>query len=113
MMFLGRLKIGQARSRVETVDPSLCDVMEDLDAIFTKSLSYTRTLMAELTPPVLHELGLPSTFKWLAEQILKQHDLTVKVTVGQEHIALSEDQALLLYQSVRELLMNVVKHAHT
>jgi CheY-like chemotaxis protein len=42
----------------------------------------------------------------------KLHHLTVEVTYAQEHIPLSEDQALLLYQSVRELLINVAKHAH-
>jgi signal transduction histidine kinase/ActR/RegA family two-component response regulator len=113
MMVLGRLKIGQARPRMETADPSLCHMMKDLDDIFTKSLSYTRTLMAELSPPMLSELGLPSTLKWLAEQMPKQHKMTVEVMIAQEHIPLSEDQALLLYQSVRELLINVAKHAHT
>jgi CheY-like chemotaxis protein len=35
----------------------------------------------------------------------------VTVEAGQEELDLPEDQAVLLYQSVRELLFNVVKHA--
>jgi signal transduction histidine kinase len=35
----------------------------------------------------------------------------VDVAVRCESFSLTDDQALLLYQSVRELLMNVIKHA--
>ena len=112
MMAVGRLKIGHARPLMAT-DTPLAQMIEELDDIFTRTLSYTRTLMAELSPPVLHELGLPSALKWLADQAPKQYNLTVEVALTQDQVALPEDQALLLYQSVRELLLNVVKHAHT
>jgi len=112
MLVLGRLKIGQVRSRT-AADASLAHMIEDIDDIFKKSLAYTRTLMAALSPPVLHELGLPSAIKWLADQIFKEYHLTVDVMLPQKHMPLSEEHALLLYQSVRELLMNVVKHAQT
>lgn len=113
MMVLGRLKIGQARFRMAAAGTFASRVVEDIDHIFTKSLSYIRILMAELSPPVLYELGLPSALKWLAEQMPKQHQLTVDLTLGQEHLPLPDDQALLLYHSVRELLLNVAMHAQT
>ena len=39
--------------------------------------------------------------------------LTVEVRPAAEALFLPEDQAILLFQSVRELLYNVLKHAHT
>ena len=39
--------------------------------------------------------------------------MTVTVTVPEAHLQLPEDQALLVFQSVRELLMNAWKHAAT
>lgn len=113
MMVLGRLKIGQARSRITRADAFTSGVIEDIDDLFAKSLSYIRILMAELSPPVLYELGLPSALKWLAEQMPRQHGLTVDLALGREQLALPDDQALLLYHSVRELLLNVVMHAAT
>jgi signal transduction histidine kinase/CheY-like chemotaxis protein len=113
MMVLGRLKIGQARFRMAAADVFASRVIEDIDNIFTKSLSYIRTLMAELSPPVLYELGLPSALKWLAEQMPKQHQLDIDLTLEREDLPLPEDQALLLYHSVRELLLNVATHAQT
>jgi signal transduction histidine kinase len=45
---------------------------------------------------------------------MKKHDMTVQVDVREEPaLSLPEDQCLLLFQSVRELLINVWKHAKT
>ena len=62
--------------------------------------------MAELSPPVLHELGLPTALEWLADQ-MKRHRLTVAVRLGTSELPLTENQAILLFHSVRELLINV------
>lgn len=113
MMVLGRLKIGQIRLEAMAAEGSLSHVIGDLDDIFRKSLAYIRTLMAELIPPVLHELGLPSALKWLAEQTPEQHQLAVEVNLAEERIPLPDDQALFLYHAVRELLLNVARHAQT
>lgn len=112
MLVLGRLKIGQARHQMSSIDLLKAPVIEELDDILCKALVYIRTLMAELSPPVLHELGLPPALKWLAEQ-MHPHNLTVEVQCSQETVLLPEEQAILLYQSVRELLINVAKHAKT
>jgi CheY-like chemotaxis protein len=112
LMVLGRLKVGQTRLRTLS-DPTLATLLDEIDDIFSKALAYTRTLMAELSPPVLRDLGLLAAFTWLAEQFSKQHALTVDLQLPQEHLFVSEDQAFLLYRSVQELLLNVVKHART
>ena len=75
-------------------------------------MTYTRTLVAELSPPVLRDHGLAAGLTWLGAYMHK-HDMTVTVTVPEAHLQLPEDQALLLFQSVRELLMNAWKHAAT
>jgi signal transduction histidine kinase/ActR/RegA family two-component response regulator len=114
MMVLGRLKIGQVRFQGAAADAPIAQVIKGIDDIFSKSLSYIRGLMADLSPLVLYELGLPSALKWLAEQMSTQHHpMTVEVVLGQEHIPMPDDHALMLYHSVRELLLNVVHHART
>jgi signal transduction histidine kinase len=112
MLVLGRLKIGQARQRMTSADSFLVDLINDLDDIFGKSLDYTRTLMAELSPATLRESGLPLALKGLGGQMMK-HGLAVDVHASHDHVPLPDDQAILLYQSARELLLNVVKHART
>src|SRR5262249_42310547 len=84
----------------------------ETEALLSEALTYTRTLVAELSPPVLRDHGLPTGLKWLGEYMQK-HDIAVTVTVMDEPLKLPEDQALLLFQSVRELLMNALKQAQT
>ena len=61
---------------------------------------------------MLRDHGLAAGLKWLGAYMHK-HDMAVTVTVPKAHLQLPEDQALLLFQSVRELLMNAWKHAAT
>jgi anti-sigma regulatory factor (Ser/Thr protein kinase) len=87
--------------------------MEAIDDIFSQSLSYTRTLIADLCPPVLHDLGLQAALQWLADQISHQYPITVDLQVPPGQVVVSEDQAYLLYRAIHELVINVVKHAQT
>jgi len=74
------------------------------------ALTYCRTLMAELSPPVLQQRGLTAGLTWLVDD-MKRRELAVTLDVEQAgNLPLSEDRAVLLFQSVRELLINVAKH---
>ncbi len=105
-----RMKLGQARQSRQASKQS--DLLNDVDQMLDQSLTYTRTLVAQLSPPVLHEFGLAAALKWLGEQMAR-HGLSVTTGVEGEPVALSEEQAVLLFQSTRELLFNVLKHAGT
>jgi signal transduction histidine kinase len=82
----------------------------ETDDALKKSLDYTRTLMAELSPRELLECGLPASLRWLAGQMPK-HGLEVTISISCESLPLSKEHVIMLFQSVRELLMNVAKHA--
>jgi signal transduction histidine kinase len=66
----------------------------------------------ELRPPVLHELGLGGAVASFAEQFGKLHGIPVTVDGDGQPESLDEDARALAFRSVRELLLNVVKHAH-
>ena len=81
-----------------------------VDALLNESLAYTRSLVAQLSPHVLHQFGLIKALLALAEN-MSMHGLTVKIESERDFVPLPENRAVLLYQSVRELLFNVLKHA--
>lgn len=111
-LVLGKFKVGHAKRLMQGL-PDCLEVVKQFDDVLTDALSYTRTLVAELSPPVLREHGLPAGLRWLVEY-MKKHELTVVLTVPEQlQIPLPEDQAVLLFQSVRELLINAAKHART
>lgn len=110
LLVLSRIKLGQAK--LEDVTPSVSQAMTEVQEVMDQALSYTRTLVSQLSPPILNEFGLPMALKWLAEQ-MQQQGLTVSMELDREILSLPEEQSVLLFQSVRELLMNIVKHAGT
>ena len=75
-------------------------------------MTYTRTLISQLSPPALSELGLPMALQWLTEQ-MPERDLSVSLHVKTQIPTIPEDHARLLFQSIRELLVNCVNHAKT
>jgi len=108
MLVLVRLKLGQAKQ-----GPALrsAEMIKQAEEVVNDALTYTRNLVAELSQPVLHEFSLFAALRWLAEQ-MQRYQLHVSVRIEPADIVrLPEDQAVLVFQSVRELLMNAVKHA--
>ena len=111
LLVLGKMKLDQSKRPTQTVEKRDA-LIEEMDAVLSDALAYTRTLVIDLCPPILHEFGLPAALKWLGER-MQRHELTVTVQIDTDDLQLPEDRALLLFQSVRELLMNVVKHARS
>lgn len=71
----------------------------------------TRSLAAQLAPAVLYELGLPAALEWLAEELGRRFGLSVQVQDDETHKPLSQEVRSIVYRAVRELLINVAKHA--
>jgi signal transduction histidine kinase len=69
-------------------------------------------LTFELSPPVLHELGFAAAVEWLGEQMEKVHGFTFAFYNDEEPKPVDEEVGIFLFTSVRELLVNVAKHAN-
>ncbi len=105
------LNLGRAQQN--DLSPKVDQIVKDTQELLNKALDYSRTLMTELSPPVLRDHGLPVGLIWLGEQ-MQHHGLTVTVDVGTvADCSLPDDCTVLLFQSVRELLMNALKHAES
>jgi len=63
--------------------------------------------------PFLHEAGLAAAVEWLARHMEQTCNLNVEVDVDPQAEPESEQIRILLFEAVRELLFNVVKHAAT
>ena len=109
---LSLIGIKLSLAKQQPMQPPLAKIITEAEEVTNKAMTYTRTLMSQLSPPALSESGLPVALQWLSEQ-MQQHDFSVSVQVKTEIPTIPEDQALLLFQSIRELLFNCVKHAKT
>jgi light-regulated signal transduction histidine kinase (bacteriophytochrome) len=72
-----------------------------------------RSLAAQLAPAVLNEIGLSAALDWLGEEMERTFSLRVTVSDDGTPKPLNEDARSIVYRAVRELLINVAKHAGT
>ncbi|MEX2494257.1 MAG: PAS domain S-box protein [Nitrospirales bacterium] len=108
LLVVCRMKLAQATNDAQV--PVLKTKLEEIDIILSDSLTYARTLIAELSPSILYELGLVPALIWLGQQ-MERHGLQVRMQHPDQAIQLPEDQAIFVFQAVRELLFNVIKHS--
>jgi PAS domain S-box-containing protein len=85
--------------------------LDRLIALLTEAIRATRSLTLDLSPPILREEGLRATLEWLALRMQETHGLRVHVEAPARAKVTVPDLRLLLFQLVRELLFNAVKHA--
>jgi len=110
LLALAVMKLSQVKQKTEMVSVGT-DLVNKAQELIIEALNYTRTLVTDLTPPMLHDFGLPTALRWLAEQ-MERHQLSVTIELSeQDDLKLPEEQALLLFQSIRELLINASKHS--
>lgn len=98
-----RLKLaGMAQERME---------LKPVQELIEQAIVDTRSLTFELSPPVLYELGLVAALEWLTRKIHEEHGIQTRFHDDGQPKPLHENFRVVLFQAVRELLVNVVKHA--
>jgi two-component system CheB/CheR fusion protein len=75
------------------------------------AVALTLSLSVDLSPPVLEGEGLAAALGWLATQMQQRHGLTIHIVAAEDVPTPPTDLRVLLFQVVRELLFNIVKHA--
>ena len=106
-------KFSVSHARAGTLDPTSRDAIEQVDQLLGEAIGASRSLTVELCPPILHERGVVPALEWLARHFREKHGLTVEVR--SDHGPEPRDPGVrgFLFESVRELLFNVVKHSGT
>ena len=103
-----QMKIGLLNRRLPDEDQTRV-ILEARD-ILREAAKASQSLAADLHPPVLLDGGLMAGLHWLVRRMMTEHGLEVDVT-GEDASDIPEHISILLFQAVRELLLNVVKHA--
>ena len=93
--------------RSEDVRHAAAEVTDLID----DAIETSRSLTAELSPPILHHGGLVPALEWLVRWMREKHGMRVGLRVSTQIQSAPEEVTVLLFQATRELLFNVVKHA--
>ncbi len=109
MLALTRIKLGVLKNTLSGTVQS--DAVGGIVELIDQSIGYTKSLTFELSPPLLYDIGIEATIEWLAEQMQKQHYILFYCENDGSPKPLTRDVSILLFQTVRELFMNIVKHS--
>ncbi|MFP4144872.1 MAG: PAS domain S-box protein [Phycisphaeraceae bacterium] len=105
-----KMRLGQLCPRG---DERAGEAAEQISRLLDESIEASRTLTAELAPPVLYSAGLTPALEWLGRWMRDRHGLTVHVDADPDAEPSGESLRTMLFGGVRELLFNVIKHAGT
>ena len=85
--------------------------LDEIAGLLEGVVGEMRSLTAQLNPPVLEQLGLVPALEWLAEEMRKTYALEVVLEDDAASKPLDSVTASILFRAVRELLINVARHA--
>ncbi len=84
---------------------------DEINSLIDQSIQDIRSLTFQLRPPVLATAGLEAALRWLGEDFRANFGLQVDLVADEEPKPLAFEISSLLFQAVRELLLNVAKHS--
>ncbi len=96
----------------KSVPPEAAASMKELANQLDLAVKQARTLSFELSPSILYDLGFEVALEDLAERFSKERKIKCKFHSSAGREPLCDAVKILLYRSVRELLINVAKHAN-
>ncbi len=105
---LARMKLD---ATLEAVSGASRRSLDEALELLSQSMAHVRTLTFDLSPPILYDLGLREALSWLVEDIEQRWGITVQLDADPGPVPLDDAAAALVFRAVRELLMNVFKHA--
>ena len=92
---------------------SIREELKQVQRWLSDAIGITRSLSIDLSPIILQGEGLAEAILWLASQMKERHGLIVQMEAKDNLNHLNNHMRILLFQTIRELFFNVVKHAGT
>ncbi len=109
LMVAASMQLGMVQR--EPLEKDTVALLQGIGSILKEAINATRSLAVELSPPILHTSGLAGGLTWLAGRMADKHQFAVRLSIDKDAEPGAEEIRLLLFESVRELLFNVLKHA--
>jgi PAS domain S-box-containing protein len=112
LLVIAALNLEQHLKRDSEKGTAPSELLSEAKHQLDEAIAAARSLNFELFPPVLQHSGLPAALTWLANWTHDKYKLDVPVIADPRADSARKDVRTLLFESVRELLFNAVKHAH-
>jgi PAS domain S-box-containing protein len=105
---LTQIKLSALRA---SMDGKLDKALDEIEELIDQTDRAARSISFELSPPVLHDLGLEPAVQWLVENIQARYGIEIVLEDDGRAKPADEKTRVILFRSIRELLINAAKHA--
>jgi PAS domain S-box-containing protein len=95
----------------KSVPLKVAEPMKNISFNISQAITQTRTLTFDLSPPTLYTLGFETAVEELGERFCKEQNIKFVFSNSDRPKPLTDHVKILLYRSIRELLINIAKHA--
>ena len=93
-------------------DASTAAPLDALASLVEQAAESAGSLVIELSPPILRELGIAAALGWMCERFEQQHRVEFRFSGSDEAGAgVADEVGTILFQVARELALNAVKHS--
>lgn len=109
LVYAGRIKLAEARECEDKRDRDR--LLDEADHLFVEAGDEIRGLTFELSSSALFEAGFVTAARDLCAHMTNRHGIRFECHCSRDDIQVPDSLRLPLYNCLRELLYNVVKHA--
>jgi PAS domain S-box-containing protein len=114
-LFAVRAQLSIVTDSIEAnqLTPNTAASLHQAQAWLGDAITVTRNLSVDISPSILRGEGMVEAIRWLSSRMKIQHGLMVKLDARNNLRNLPDPIRVTIFQAVRELLFNVVKHSGT
>jgi len=106
---LAEMKLGELLKSPQAT--GLNRPLREIKQLIVQANRQARSLTFQLSPAVLYDIGLSAALEWLAEQMQLRHGIKITLEDDEQVRSIQIEPRILLFRALRELAINVVKHA--
>lgn len=110
LLSLVAIQLRELESQVPSPHAPAIRVIEET---LREASEHVTSLTFQLHPPVLFQEGLAEALDWLCATLRRTHGLVVTSSCKGDFETLDETERTFVFRAVRELLINVAKHAES
>jgi len=89
----------------------LRELSSELEELTGEALTRARDISMQLSPPTLSDLGVAEALETLLPTLARRYAVTIALTPSPAFARIPEPARAPVFHSVKELLMNAIKHA--
>ncbi len=105
---LAQIKLSALRA---ALGGKLTDAVREIEELIEQANRAARSISFELSPLVLHDLGLEPALQWLVENIHSRYGIQINLEDDGQPKPTDARTRVILFRAVRELLINAAKHS--